>query len=507
MPLILETPVKLVLPAEWTGSSVETSLRAELGYQDGSALHEYRTWKSVQRSDDYKPDQHWFVKKHGREALDEKVDALALLVEKTALFTDKSGRLYTYSGLAPRLAEKYNQKIVRNYEMPAHKFVAYENQPFESRWYQQEAEDLLVPAGHGAVEFATGLGKSLIICKLCKRIGLPAVVIAPTLSIATQLLADMRRLFGKGKVGQFFDGKKEADKYFVVAVSKSLTLLERGSPLAKALAKKSVLIGDESHLLPAETLSRVILGLLSAVPYRFFLSGTQLRGDGLDIVLEGITGAILMRMDVRQGVEEEVLAQPKFFQVPIRSNLNLDIPDVIKMNRTHLHQNEEVYKHAAAMVNKAFKNGLRPLVLVEEISQFTMLLPFLNPALSVGFAHGGVDKKSKNKLPEAFHKSDPMELVRKFDAAEIDILVGTSCIAIGTDIKTADFMIDLVGLASEVRLRQAVGRGTRRGNGKKSFIFIDYDIWNIPKLSKHAEKRRKVLDSIYGPVTVLKRHI
>lgn len=502
MELILENPVKLLLPQEWVGSRVESELRDELGYEDLKVSHEWRTWKAVQKADNYRPNTHWFVRKYGRDSLDSKIEALEQQRMKTALFKDRRGRLYTYSGLAPRIAERYGLPIRRAFELPKHGLVPWESKPFESRWYQQKAEDLLVPLGHGAVELATGLGKSLLITKLCHHIGLPAIVVAPTLSIAEQLLADFKRLFGKRRVGQFFDGKKEADKMFVVAVSKSLTRLEIGSPLANALAGKAVLIGDESHMLPAETLSNVILRMLAPIPYRFFVSGTQIRGDGLDIVLEGITGKIVIDMDVRQGVNEGFLARPRFFQFQVRSNLNLNVPDSIKMNRTHLHNNEEVYKHAGALITKAAKQGKRPLVLVEEIPQFTRLLPFLGVA--AGFAHGGVDKKSKKNLPEAYHKSDRMALVERFDAGELPCLVGTQCIGMGTDIKTADFVIDLVGLASEVRIRQNVGRGTRIGNGKTEFIYCDYDIWNIPKLSRHAEKRRKIFDAIYGPVKVIR---
>lgn len=349
----------------------------------------------------------------------------------------------------------------------------------------------------------TGLGKSLVIARLLWRIGLPGIVVAPTLSIAGQLHADLVRLFGRQHVGQFFDGKKQADKKFVVAVSKSLTNLEAGSPLAEALGAKAVLIGDESHLLPAETLARVVLGLLGNVPYRFFLSGTQLRSDGLDLLLEGITGDIVLRMDVRQGVDEGFLTKPRFFQFQIWSDRNYDVPDPIKMNRVHLHDNPKVYEHAGGLIKHALRAGRRPLVLVEEVPQFGRLLPFLG-GVKAGFAHGGVNKDNRDSIPKAHHRSDPMALVQAFDAGELACLVGTQTIGTGTDIKTASFVVDLVGLASEVRVRQNVGRGTRVHPSKKDFIYVDYDIRNQPTLSRHAAKRAKIFDDIYGPVKYMK---
>lgn len=504
---MLETPTRLRLPAKWVGSSLWAQLGDALGYEDLKVKHEWRTWRDVQRKDDayqqspsYRP--HWFVAKYGREALDAKVAALEAERHKSLLFRDEQG-FWTYSGLATRLKDMTGEPVVLGYPRPAPGLVGWHSTPHEPRWYQQRAEELLVPMGHGAVELATGLGKSLIIARLLWRLGLPGIVVAPTLSIAGQLHADLVRLFGRQHVGQFFDGKKQADKKFVVAVSKSLINLEPGTPLAEALARKAVLIGDESHLLPAETLARVVLGLLGNVPYRFFLSGTQLRSDGLDLLLEGITGDIVLRMNVRQGVDEGFLTRPRFFQFQVQSDRNYDVPDPIKMNRVHLHDNPKVYEHAGGLIRHALRAGRRPLVLVEEVPQFGRLLPFLG-GVKAGFAHGGVNKDNRDSIPKAHHKSDPMALVEAFDAGELECLVGTQCIGTGTDIKTASFVVDLVGLASEVRIRQNVGRGTRVHPTKKDFIYVDYDVRNFEGLSRQAAKRARIFDDIYGPVKYLK---
>lgn len=498
MPLVLTTPTKLLLPDEWIGSSIEKTLAKDLKYIDLKVDFALRKWR-VQKK---RGESSWYVQKYGLDALEKQIAQLEAERVKSALFK-REGHLYTYSGLSHRISTTYGVAVTRAYEMPNMRLIPYRKEPFPSRWYQQEAEDTLIAMGHGAVELATGLGKSHIICQLVHRIGLPAVVVAPTLSIARQLMSDLVNMFGTGAVGQFFGSKKEAAKKFVVAVSKSLTGLDPGSVDYNLLAGKMVLIGDESHLLPAETLAKVVLKTFGNVPYRFFLSGTQVRSDGLGILLEGITGHVAMRMSVRQGVDQKFLALPKFVQFRLRSK----IPDKggfdsIKANRLHLHKNEDVYRHAGALVRWAVLNGRRPLVLIEEVSQFSHLLPHLTGISSIGFAHGGVDKKLKESIPQAYHRSDSTQLVADFDKGILSVLVGTQCIGTGTDIKTANVVIDLVGLASEVRIRQNVGRGTRRTATKSDFLYVDYDIWNIPQLSKHAEKRRAIFDDIYGPVEI-----
>jgi superfamily II DNA or RNA helicase len=511
--LILETPTVCRLPEAWGRSRVLKELQNKLAYEDMRVTYEWKTWSKVQKRDDawiQNPSgrRHWFVEAEGREALDLKVEALNAQRSQTVLFSDAKG-WWTYSGLAPRLADWYGEKIERAYELPEHKILPWENRPeHDPRWYQAQSVERLIPLGHGGVELATGLGKSYIIALLFKKLGLPGIVLAPTLNIAEQLYEDLVNLFGKKRVGQFFDGKKEAAKHLVVAVSKSLTILADDSPLWPVIQGKKVLIGDESHMLPADTLSKVVLGKLGHVPYRFFMSGTQLRTDGLQLVLDGIVGEIVISMNVRQGVEGKFLSPMRMFQMHFNSDRNFASGDVIKMNRFHLHQHDGVYKHAASMAKWGINNGRRILVMTEEVSQFGR---YLNHFLAnggnpdrIGFAHGGVDKSNKKEVPEAFHKSDPMKLVKRFDAGDLDVLVGTSCIGMGTDIKSASLVQDIVGGNAEAQLRQRVGRGTRLFANKKDCIYTDYAISNIPPLAKQAEKRAVILEDIYGPVTTRK---
>ncbi len=176
----------------------------------------------------------------------------------------------------------------------------------------------------------------------------------------------------------------------------------------------------------------------------------------------------------------------------------------MKMTSVHLYDNENVYQHAAGLANMAVQKGKRVLVLVDEFEQFGKLIKIGKLTVPIKFAHGGVDAKTKKKVPQEHWKSDPGELVQAFDHGEFPCLAGTSCIGMGTDIKSASFIIDLVGLKAEVRLRQNAGRGTRLFPGKSDCIYVDYSIGNVEMLAKHAAARAKVFEDIYGPVTYKK---
>jgi superfamily II DNA or RNA helicase len=481
---VAETPVKLRVPAEL---ALSEELRKALAYKDLRAEHEYSRVKEMR----------WFAEKYGQAAFDEKLAEVDARRRGSLLSTDERG-FYTYTGLLKRLRQQFGGDARRAYELPSAYPWAWASQPPPPRDFQEEAELLMIHHGHAAVELATGLGKSLIIAMLLRGLGLPAVVVTPTKSIAKQLYADLCNLLGKKRVGRFYDGHKEYQQPVTVAVSKSLVILQEDTPAWAALRAKPVLVGDESHLLPADTLAAVCCGLLGTAPWRFFLSGTQDREDGLDLLLHGLIGDIVLEMDARKGIAEGFLAPQRFLQWETKSEGKLHGYDAVKMNRCHLLQNERVHQEAATLVNAAVARGRRTMVMVDEFDQFPLLLKHLKAPYRV--AHGGCTKDNRESLPEEHRKSDPEDLVRRFDAGEFPVLVGTSCIGIGTNIRSVSAICDLVGGSASSRLRQVVGRGTRLFPGKEDCVFMEPVISNVPVLAKQAVKRQKIFRTISDSV-------
>ena len=501
------SPTIIRLPSE----IITESLKDSLTYEDKKVTYEWLKWHKIQKQDDQwllNPkgrSRNWYVAKNSRFDLDEKIRLLDGQRFKSLLFQDTHG-YYTYSGLASMLTRETGLPVVRTYELPAWGNICWSQKPeHEPRWFQSKSVDLLAPLdgsrSHGAVELATGLGKSYAIALLLKRIGLPAVVMAPTLSIANQLLADFRKWFGKGKVGQFFDSKKQSDKFFVIAVDASLAKIKKGDKHYEEFANRKVMVQDESHLVAAETLSEVSLVLLKNVPYRYFYSGTQIRSDGLKLLLDAIIGDVVLEMDVKQGVEEGHICGYKAFMWNAKSKCEIDTDDPMKATRLHLRYNQDINDHAVKLAKHAVGKGWRVLILIQEIEQFQYLMKAGILGMKVGFAHGGgLKKDQKEWLPEEYHKSDPMKLVSDFDDGKFPILVGTSCVACGTDFKSVNCIVNLFA-TSEVQVRQGViGRGTRKFPGKTHFVINDYCVTNNEKLLTHAKKRIKIYNSVYGKV-------
>ena len=492
----LESPV--VGRLEGVSSSQEEVLLEELSYVDKRVEFELgRTKASVRRFRSPRAaaslKDSWGREKYERvlSELEEKIVLLQREREKCLLERDESG-LWVRSGLAPRVAALLNVQAPEVcYELPSAQHRAWDRAPeFSLDPYQVEAvERLLEGAARGpvGVELPTGSGKTTVLRQLLHQLGLPALVMAPSVSIATQIADDFARHFGSKNVGLYGNGKKQANRRIVVGIDASLAKLEPGSRDWDLLAAKQVFAVDESHLTPASSLQKVCFGLAADAPYRFFVSATQMRGDGLDLVLESITGELVTRLTLRDLVDQGYLAQPKFKMVRVRSYSRVRSEDQNVMTREHLFYNPVVNRVAGDLAVKFVKVLRRPtLILVEELEQFRELLPHLGD-LRVGFAHGPLTAATKSLVPEAYQKLKPSEQVAQFNAGDLDVLVGTSCISTGTDIQVAGAGIYLMGGHSEVKVRQALGRETRgglkrhvvnpwTGEQKIDCVHVDFDV-------------------------------
>lgn len=292
------------------------------------------------------------------------------------------------------------------------------------------------------------------------------------------------------------NGKRKTDKLITVGIAQSVTKLQPNSKEWKDLSQAQILIGDESHLMPADTLEAICSGIAANAPYRFFLSATQLRNDGSDLLLEGIIGQIVLEKSLKELVDLKYLAKPNFIIIRSKSNSTYTSSDSLRMLNKHLYNNPIVHQTAAQLANQAVSLlNHQVLISIDHVEQFQYLLPHLKH--QVAFAHGGVTKANKTSVPERFHKSDPNKLVKAFNAGEIPILVGTSCISMGTDIKPVKSIFCLQGGKSKVKFMQLIGRGTRLVPGKTDFNFVDFMIENVETLKRHTFERYKIYQEAY----------
>lgn len=424
------------------------------------------------------------------------------------LFFEDVDSFWSYSGLCDVVGEILKCEVHNGITYPEPQLLPWVVEPPTMRPYQKEMVQKLLQCRHGGVSVGTGLGKSIALINLVKQLGLKTMVMAPSGSIAEQLYGDFVKFFGKRYVGRAFGGKKEYKKLIVVATGQTLTRIEEGTEGWEECSKISVFIADEAHVVPATTFQYVCLGPLKNAQYRFFFTATMMRNDGSDTLLRGITGPTVFEMTVREGVNTGFLAKPIFHVYDAPSNGDFISDDPARMTRHHLYHNPVIMRHAGNLANMAVKSGLPVLILIDEVDTFTKILPYLK--YEVGFAHGTLSD-NKSKVPQQYWDSDPNDLVDKFNKGEFKILVGTSCISTGTDVRAVKFLIYLKGGKSEIEVKQGVGRGTRLVPGKTSCHVVDYWV-NSPDgtrygskearwgLGYHTKVRCAIYDDLYGPV-------
>lgn len=444
------------------------------------------TYESKKNKYDYQRFKHnKFLKmKMGIANHNKACDKLLAKVHLCLLGKDDQG-YFTYSGLSNRL-EKLDFKITKNIIYPNAELVPFLNMnSFKLRDYQEDFISSLLIIKHGAIELATGGGKSLGILVLAKRLGLKTVIMTPSESICLQIYDLFVTHFGKRYVGMYGAGKKQFNKLFTVGIAQSLTRLEPEDEAYQALSKADVFISDESHLTAAETLAKVCFGLCSKAPYRFFLSGTNMRNDGADLLLEAIIGPIVYKLGSQELIDRNVLAKPYFYMINTSSQDSFQSQDAMAMIRQHYLRNPNIYENVDKILTKIQDKQI--LILIDEIDQYQMLLNALESSQSILLVKGGDDTST---------------LVKDFNNKKIRILVGTDCISTGTDL-FPDVLILIKGGKSPIEFRQAVGRGLRRTPEKSEVLVFDFNISNIELLDKHSEERVDIYRSIYNNLKYL----
>lgn len=439
---------------------------------------------------------NFWARNKDKEKWDADLASLKKRAKRTLVFTDNKGT-YIYPGSIPYIQGL--QPTVENrvkYALP--KKVAWKKLlPFTLHPYQQESVDKLLAVKHGNVSLCTGSGKSAILLKLCRETGFRTAIIAPSKSIFNELVEKFETHFGKGLVGTFGAGRKKLGKQFTICIGDSICNIKRGTEEWDFFSGLDMICVDESHTWAAETLEDVCFGVLANVPYRFFLSGTQTRGDGTEKLLQSIIGQTVFSLSTQEAVAGGYISPHEYRIVKIESsNPNYNTQDALDMKRAHLLKNRNICAFIAKLANaEAMTHRRQTLVLVEELEQIAMLMKLMKVPTAI--AHS--EKKLDRLLDLGLEKVDPSESVEKFNKAEAMVLIGTSCIATGTNIFPVHHCINWVGGASEIKTKQgAIGRSVRlhyqnpwakNCTVKTNTIIWDFDVFDIHIMVRHLESR------------------
>lgn len=472
--MIIKQNNPLQIHFEETDEEDVKALKKLLTYNNKSLEHQYKKLKNNRWA--AKADPDWA----------QKVLELKQSIKKSLLFQDDSG-LWTYSGLVEFIQKNLHPfineeiKYINNVKYPDPKLQAWYNgnKPHEPRYYQKEAVEELLSNPHSSIQLPTGAGKAQVILTMAKSMGLRSIIVTPSVSIGWQIYNLFLDHLGKANVGFFGDGKKDFKKKYVVAIAASLASCKVDSEAYEHLHNRDVLIADESHLLPVESLSKIHKELCKDVPYRWSVSATQLRNDGADIYLHGLIGKIVYKKEYKELAEQGFLAPLRFRIIDTPSSSKYEGNNSKLTAQQHFLYNKNIIKTIGALATEKALAGEPVLILIDEIEQEAHLRPYLETNYLLATADTDVTK-----------------LVDRFNKGEVNILIGTSAIATGTDIRPTQHLCLAVYGSSIIKILQGIGRGTRLHPGKTNCTVWDFNVSNHGTCLHHLDKRMQIFASL-----------
>jgi superfamily II DNA or RNA helicase len=358
--------------------------------------------------------------------------------------------------------------------------VPWINKPHALRDYQREAVDLMLSNHRGIINFATGLGKTLVAVHLIKEYKKKALVICPSESVAKQFYEQFVDAFGKNKVGYYGGGKKKISDVTVgIAASVSRHAEEfKNSSLG-------LVIFDEVHHTPATTFFDIARAL-AEVGKTFGLTATDYRSDGKDIMITAGCGSVLARRDIKWGVEKKWLAEPYFIVREVETGGRDFKDDKLKSYKEHVLNNKIMKKRIEDDARSMMAAGKQVLILVDEVAHGQEL----SNNLGIPFATG-LDKNSQSYVDD-------------LNSGKVKGLVGTSGkVGEGTDTKNVDVLILADFTASKGPVIQAVGRALRKQDTKTKALILDYIPKGSTMLTRHANGRIEYYLDITDKVKII----
>jgi superfamily II DNA or RNA helicase len=490
-----------------------------LSYKNKSREYEYNRIKN----------NKWF-KKNDPEKYEQALEDIKKKIQCSLIFRDDN-MAYIRSGSIPYLIEEgliQESEVVNKIQYPKMRpYRWYNKLPFNLYDYQTASVEKLIQEKHGCVSLCTGSGKFAILLKLCQTVGLRTIISVPSENLFTSSLKEFEHYFGKDSVGCIGDGKKRLGKLFTVCIADSLSSMKPDSEAYEFVKSAQCVIIDESHQYAAETLETVCHGPLADIPYRFFLSGTQVRGDGTQKLLQSIIGKCVHSLSTAEAIAGGYVCDHEFRIVKVKSSYaGNPSRDPLTNKRNYFTKNTNIRDFVAKLANVAWNaKKMQTLVLVKELWQIialaqkmqvpfavatsttdsaTILSVLLEKDISVikkdlDFYLKGLSEDQK-RIFDLLKNSEPSESVKEFNEGKARVLIGTTAVSTGTNIFPTHNTVNWQGGSSETETKQgAVGRSVRllekskyakyHEVPKNKAIIWDFDVEGAPDINNHLFQR------------------
>lgn len=270
--------------------------------------------------------------------------------------------------------------------------------------YQEKAIQAMIKSKRGILNARCGAGKSIMAIEIIRRIGYKALIICHTTELLNQFKDYLVKDLGmqKGDYGIIAAGKVEIGEYITIALRQTLVNID----LLNYKNEWGTIIVDECHNIAGNVTYvsqyQKILSKLVA-EYRFGLTATAFRGDGLTKCMFALTNKVKYIIDENEIADKIIKAQIKpictTYEIPYECQKTDGTLDYTKMP-TCLAEDKERNKLILNLLKENKENYC--LILSDRLAGLKLLQKQLGEGLLIDGSQ--TSKKAKKEREEAIEK-------------------------------------------------------------------------------------------------------
>ena len=373
------------------------------------------------------------------------------------------------------------------------------------RPYQVECIDKMISKVQGIIQMPCGAGKTTTATCAMLLSGEATLVLTHTKEILDQWIQTIERI-GKKKVRRISSDNKNISylplKKGEVAVGMIQTITSKlkssdAQKIKTLLGSVGCVITDEAHHVPAEQWKSIV----DYIParYRWGLTATPDRSDGLGFMLNVFIGPLLYKVSTKFLIDQGYLQSPTI--IPIATGYTPQKQDYgfVQGNRNTLNYTKAVSsickdsarnKLISDLAIQAYKKKRQTLILVSRKSNANTIYKLL------------IQKGVKSCIMTSDISSDNRDLaLRLFRKGSVKVIIATQLADEGLDVPNIDCIISASPAKHHGRVLQRVGRALRLG-GSSPIVF---DLVDEQEFRYQFNHRSRAYIKEYGNI-VLTEH-
>ena len=349
--------------------------------------------------------------------------------------------------------------------------------------YQDKAVEEALAKRNGILVAPCGSGKTQMGLAIARRISKPTLWITHTKDLMIQAEERAKSIFDlpKEAYGEITEGKVNIGTHLTFSTVQTLARVNLDN-----LKFGCVIVDECHHAVQSYKATSMFAKVMNQIScrYKFGLTATPYRGDGLEKGMFALIGDICSIVDEKEVKEKTVPVYEKWYNVPISTNSiecyngdgTLDYTKLI----TGLCNDEERNTYIGRTIVDIEGSCL---ILSDRLSQLESLMSFVSNFKNCDMVKATNTKKGKKERKEA---------IEKLKDGMIDCLFATYKLAKeGLDIPSLEHVVMASPIKDKSTVIQTAGRVARKAEGKTCGYVHDF-IDDMGILQGMAKKRKNI---------------